>query len=199
MSRCLLAWLLSCGVQGSEFAWTEVAQTNAPTERLGPGVVITSQNRLWMWGGSSSSSLTTDLYYVDIQAGSKEWQSHTPSGNAPAMRDGHHMMITSDDMMYMYGGDHDDIWSMDLQAATPVWTEISTSGTPHATGDLNSAVLTTGNVMWVFGGYYPNNNKMDFGVANGRPPRGTEASCCRHDFNQCDVHLRRQSRLGPQE
>ncbi|CAE7320868.1 ACBP4 [Symbiodinium sp. CCMP2592] len=156
MSRCLLAWLLLRGVRGAEFAWTDVTQTNVPTARTSSGMVVTAQNRLWMWGGDPSygyGSLTTDLHYVDIQAASKEWQSHAPSGNAPVMRSSHNMMITPDDMMYMYGGGSDDIWSMNLQAATPVWTEISTSGTPPQSS-RGSAVLTTSNVMWVFGGSF---------------------------------------------
>ena len=149
--------------------------------------VLSTSNRMWIFGGLQAGSKMNDLRFVDLDEASPSWIEVSPTGELPAARDGHSGILTNTERLWIYGGTDttnnflNDIWFIDLQdiSNTPFWMEVSAQNAPSAR-NRHSAVFSSMSEMWVFGGANNDGYRNDLWLLEASSPSWSQIAykCC---------------------
>jgi hypothetical protein len=180
-------WLLEgANGQSGTPAWVPVtANGTLPAARFHASVAYdpTTHSMILFGGNNCSKTYFNDVWVLsnaDGIGGTPTWKQLSPSGAAPAAREGQSAIYDSvNNIMTIYGGDANnvqdsDIWTLSNAngaAGTPVWTQLASSGAIPLARTGHSAIYdATNNRMTVFGGFHFNTALTDTDVltnANG--------------------------------
>lgn len=117
----------------------------------------TVNNRIFLFGGRTGSTLYNDLWVLDLTMGAEYWVELTPSGTPPSPRTEVTGIIDPiNNRLMVFGGDTysgrvNDTWELDLNTTT--WFMLNPSGSLPLVRSAYSAVYDpTGHRMIVFSG-----------------------------------------------
>eukprot|EP00439_Symbiodinium_sp_Y106_P047063 s2339_g6.t1 len=95
--------LWSIDLEANALAWQERSPSGTlPDKRADHTAVITGAGRMWIFGGVSPRK--NDLWYIDTQGPSFQWNEVLPSGTLPETRYGHVAVVSPTGEMWIYGG-----------------------------------------------------------------------------------------------
>jgi len=158
-------WLISTGVD-KHLRTSKLDPTAGPSARSGHTAVYDqANNRMVIFGGSSSGTCKNDLWVLDGANGASGAPTWSPLSvpNGPSARKFHNAVYDStSNTMIMFGGSNcsggylSDVWLLSNangQGGTPAWTKIGVTGSNPPLREGSSAIYDAVNdTLVIYGG-----------------------------------------------
>jgi len=119
-------WVLTLGAAP---AWSQVTPAGTPPSARNAcaGMFDSVRNRLVIFGGTTASGSSSEVWSLDFSAGAT-WSQILPGGTVPSGRRGPAIYDAPRDRLLHYGGSAaNEVWALSF-AGSPAWTQIAPWG-----------------------------------------------------------------------